>query len=202
MNVIAKSGLYRFPFEETFKILIEERMQSANKAFWKDIKIYRNKDVPWRVICRRLVDHVYPVFCFGSENWSWTVETMNKIKRWEAKIMMRLFRFKKNDETWVAWNTRCCRTARKTWVHQGLPFLNGLIAENLWRAMGWTSGEGTNPVFLSLKKVLKWRSPTWWYNTHAKGIREDPRNHTMWKHKWGWHNFSESVGRDEHMRFS
>ena len=23
-------------------------MQSANKAFWKDIKIYRSKDIPWR----------------------------------------------------------------------------------------------------------------------------------------------------------
>ena len=60
MNVITKGGLCRFPLEETFKILgcvmntqgktldaIEERMQSANKAFWEDIKIYRNKDVPW-----------------------------------------------------------------------------------------------------------------------------------------------------------
>ena len=61
MNVITKSGLYKFTREENFKILgsvmnrqgktldaIEERMQSANKAFWKDIKIHRNKDVPWR----------------------------------------------------------------------------------------------------------------------------------------------------------
>ena len=108
MNVITKGRLYRFPCEENFQILgcvmnrqrktlyaIEERMQSANKAFWKDIKIHRNKDVPWRVKCRRLVDHVYPVFCFGSENWSWTVETMNRVKRWETKIMMRLFRFER-----------------------------------------------------------------------------------------------------------
>ena len=31
---------------------VEERMQSANKEFWKDIKIYKNKDVPWRIKCQ------------------------------------------------------------------------------------------------------------------------------------------------------
>ena len=33
---------------------IEERMQSANKAFWKDILIFKSKDVPWKVKCQRL----------------------------------------------------------------------------------------------------------------------------------------------------
>ena len=32
------------------------------KLFWKDTKIYRSKDVPWRIKCQRLVDHVYAVF--------------------------------------------------------------------------------------------------------------------------------------------
>ena len=65
------SGCHKFPFEERFKILgyalnrrgkthdaIEERMSSANKAFCKDILIYESKDVPWKMKCRRLVDHV------------------------------------------------------------------------------------------------------------------------------------------------
>ena len=51
-------GCYKFPFEEDFKILgcmmnrqgktcgaVEERMQSANRAFWKDTKFPRSKDV-------------------------------------------------------------------------------------------------------------------------------------------------------------
>ena len=55
-------GCYKFSFEDTFKILErtpnrqgkscdaeEERMQSANKAFWKDSVIYKRKDVPWKV---------------------------------------------------------------------------------------------------------------------------------------------------------
>ena len=77
------SGCYKFRFEDEFKILgcamnrqgkshdaIEERMQSANKAFWKNILKNQSKDVAWKVKCQRLVDHVCAVFAFGSENWS------------------------------------------------------------------------------------------------------------------------------------
>ena len=71
-----------------------ERMQSANKAFWKDSVIFKSKDVPWRVKCQRLVDHVYAVFAFGSEHWSWTKQTMEKFKGKETKTMTRLFRLK------------------------------------------------------------------------------------------------------------
>ena len=35
---------------------VEERMQSANKAFWKDIVIYKSKYVPWKVKFQRLVN--------------------------------------------------------------------------------------------------------------------------------------------------
>ena len=59
----------------------EERMQSANKAFWKDILIYMSTDVPWKVKCQRLVGQVCAVFAFGSENWSWTKQTMETMKR-------------------------------------------------------------------------------------------------------------------------
>ena len=37
---------------------IEERMQRANEAFWKDVLTHKSKDVPWKVKCQRLVDHV------------------------------------------------------------------------------------------------------------------------------------------------
>ena len=59
---------------------MEERMQSANKACWKDVKIYRSKDVPWRVKCRRMVEIVYSVFCFGIDNRSWSQKTLDRIK--------------------------------------------------------------------------------------------------------------------------
>ena len=76
--VVTNGLMYRFLFEEKLKILgcamnrqgksldaIEERMQSANKTFWRDILIHRRKDVPWGIKCRRLVDHVYSVFLSG-----------------------------------------------------------------------------------------------------------------------------------------
>ena len=108
VSIYTTTGCHKFPLEEKFRILgnvmnrkgksddaIEERMQSANKAFWKDILISKSKDVPWKMQCRRLVDHVYAVFAFGSENWPWTVLTVDKTKGWEIKGMLRLFRFKR-----------------------------------------------------------------------------------------------------------
>ena len=44
---------------------VEQRMHSANKAHWRDILVYRSKDVPCRIKCWRLVDHLYSVFSFG-----------------------------------------------------------------------------------------------------------------------------------------
>ena len=54
-------GCYKLPLEEEFKILgcmmnrqgktcdaVEEIMPEGNKAFWKDIKIFKSKDVLWR----------------------------------------------------------------------------------------------------------------------------------------------------------
>ena len=96
-------------------------MQSANEAFWKDILIYKSKDVPWKVKCRKLVDHVYAVFAFGSENWSWTIQALERTKGWETRTMLRLFGFKRHkEETWVAYHTRRCNMARKIWIQMCL----------------------------------------------------------------------------------
>ena len=64
MNLCTASGCYKFACEEKFEILgyamdlqvtshdaIEERMQSAKKAFWNDILTYKSKDFPWKVKC-------------------------------------------------------------------------------------------------------------------------------------------------------
>ena len=69
-----RTGQHRIPFEEHFKILgfsfnqaektqdsLEERKQNANKAWWRDVKLYRSEAVPWRVKCRRRVEHVCSV---------------------------------------------------------------------------------------------------------------------------------------------
>ena len=59
LSIDTKTRRHRFLFEEKFKIFgctmnrqwkthecLEERMHSANKARWRDVKIYRSKDVP------------------------------------------------------------------------------------------------------------------------------------------------------------
>ena len=201
--LVATTGLmYKFPCEEKFKILgcpmnrqgttldaIEERMQSANKANWRDILVYRSKDVPSRIKCGRLVNHVYSVFSFGSEIWSLTIQTMDSTKRWETEILMRLFRFRRGkDETWVGYRTRCCKAARKIWIQMGLSFLYDIIAESMWRAMGWVCAQRPNAVVASLKQVFRWRSTQWWHTTQTEGMRDEPLNHTRWKHNCKWHN--------------
>ena len=163
------AGCHKFPLRRKFKILgcavnwqgksqeaIEERMQSANKAFWKDILIFKSKDVSWKVKCRRLDDHVYPVFAFGSENWSKTKLTLERIK-----TMLRLFRFKRHEETWLNYHTRTCNMARKIWIKMGLPFLFEKIAESMWRAIRWACDEKSNAVINPLKKIYRWRSTRW-----------------------------------------
>ena len=75
MTIRTRTGLHKLPFEKKFEILgctfkqagrmqdsMDERMQSANKARWRDV---RSTDVPWRIKCRRMLEQVYCVFCFS-----------------------------------------------------------------------------------------------------------------------------------------
>ena len=99
-----KKGPHTFPSDKSFKILgyifkpagkiqdsLDGRMQSANKACWRDVKIYKSKDVPWRRKCRRMLDQACSVLCFGSERWSWSRATFTELQ--VGKVMRRLFRF-------------------------------------------------------------------------------------------------------------
>ena len=134
---------------------IEGRLQSASKTFWKAILIYKSEDVPWKVKCQRLDDHVYAVFTYGSENWSWPTQTLDRTKGWKPRQMLRPFRIKRHKEgTLVDYHTRTCNVARKIWIQMGLPFLFERIAESTWRAMGWACNEKSNAVNNSLKKGL------------------------------------------------
>ena len=108
-EIDTKTGRHRIPLEEHFKILgfslnrqqktkdcLEERMQNANKAWCRDKKIYRSRDVPWRATC--MVEHVYGVPCFGSENLPWSHATLDKIKGWETKAMRRFISIQKKNK--------------------------------------------------------------------------------------------------------
>ena len=63
-----------------------------------------------------------------------------------------------------------------------------MIAENMWRAVGWTCDSKPNAVLTTLKYICAWRSTAWWQNTKARNITVDSNNHTRWKHMWEVHN--------------
>ena len=66
---------------------LEERMQSGSKARWRDAKIYQSKGVPWGIKWRSMVDQVYSVFCFGSDNLSCSRGTLDKLKGWDTNYV-------------------------------------------------------------------------------------------------------------------
>ena len=102
--------------------------------------------------------------------------------------MIRLFRFKRvKDETGVEYHTSCCKAARKIWIQMALPFLYGMIAESMWRGVGWVCDQRPNAVIDSLKQVSRWRGSRWWHTIQTEGMRDDPQSRTRWRHKWKWH---------------
>ena len=63
--------------------------------------------------------------------------------------------------------TRTCRIARKILVNLGSPFLSEVIAESVWRAMGWVCDQRPHAIINALKHVFKWRSTKWWQTTET-----------------------------------
>ena len=135
-------GCYKFLFEDEFRILgcvmnrqgktcdaVEERMQSANKAFWKDIIIFQKMSAfggP-RAACRLEVKPGHG----HSRHWK-------KLKVGMTKIMTKLFRLKRRKGRDVG------RVSHKNVYHgqedlgaDGSAFLYEKIAESMWRAMRW-----------------------------------------------------------------
>ena len=156
LSIDTTTGCHKIPFEEQFKIsrcalnrqgkahdAIEERMDNPlTKLFWENILRYKSEEIPRKIKCRRLVGHVLAVFSFGSENWSWTVQTLERSKGWETKTMLRLFRFinkkKKHGSTIVQGHAE--RPA----------FLYDVIAESMLRPTGWVCDERTNAAIDAL----------------------------------------------------
>ena len=143
-------------------------MEAANKAWWRDTKIYRSKDVSWRERCRRMVEHVCNVYCLGNENWCGSRATMDRIRKWETKAMRWVFRFKKEeDETWA----NCCARAARAPKACGEQWDGSVMKK-------------PNAVIHTLKQVFRWRSTKSWQSTQAVQMKKDPNNHTRWKHMW------------------
>ena len=102
---------------------IEERMQSANKSLLEGHSGLQEQTCAVEDQVQKIGGPRVFRLLFGCANWSCTIQTMDRIKKWETKIMMRLFRFKRGkDETWVEFHTRCCKAARKNGYRWADPF--------------------------------------------------------------------------------
>ena len=120
--------------------------------------------------------------------------------------MRRLFRFKKKEDENFAGNCqRTARAARTIWTKMKPPFLSEVIAESMWRALGWACHPKPHADLTSLRHAFEWRSTQSWQDTKAINMEHDPYNHARWKHTWNWHNrvcvwdivASEWAGKEE-----
>ena len=94
-------------------------------------------------------------FCFGSENGSWSQAILDRIKGWETKVTRRSFRFKKKeDEALKGYCQKTARAAGTIWTKKKLSFLSEVIAESMWRAMGWPCDPKPNAVVTTLKHTF------------------------------------------------
>ena len=108
------------------KVHLQSRSENAKTAWRNECKVRTKAGGETRRFtdartfhgdnCTKMVDHVCSVFCFGSENWFWSRETLDRIKGWETTTMRRLFRFKrKEDETLTGYCTKTARASRTIW---------------------------------------------------------------------------------------
>ena len=103
-------------------------------------------------------------------------KTFDRIKEWEPKAMSRLYRFKEDkDEKWSDYHTKTQKKGEKILV----PLLSEVIAESMWRAMGWVCYERPNAVINTLKQVFGWRNTKRCHSTQASGMKNDHKVETQ-----------------------
>ena len=124
---------------------IEVRRQFANKACWKDILIYKSKDTHGR----SSVDDWWTTYLpssFSGVTLGPGQQRPSKGSRSRRPKQCSVCAASQDEkeETLVDYHARTCKTPRKMWVQMCLPFLYEVIAESMWRAMGWVCFERPN----------------------------------------------------------
>ena len=87
--------------------------------------------------CRRMVNQVYSVFCFGSEHCSWWTAILDRSEGLKIKAVRRLFRFERMEDDLLKEDCmRSARAARFIWKKMKFLFVSEMMTESMWRAMG------------------------------------------------------------------
>ena len=92
-------------------------MQSANKAWWRDVTIYRSKDVPWRAKCRRMVEHVKKCILLSKRKLVLDSSHLGQnYKGWEAKGPVAFVPSQKKRRRNMGYCQGTARAARTIWT--------------------------------------------------------------------------------------
>ena len=67
----------------------ERTLRKGLGSWWRDRYIHRSKTVPMAAKCKRVHSHVYITVLSGSINWPWSGAMINKVRAWEAKIVLQ-----------------------------------------------------------------------------------------------------------------
>ena len=64
---------------------MRSRMMKANRAFWCDIKFYKNKGIAEGRKHKRYREVVQPCILHSCEGWSWNKEIFDSLHGWESR---------------------------------------------------------------------------------------------------------------------
>ena len=101
-------------------------------------------------------------------NWSWSKESVIRLKRRQTVISERIKLFTMGESVLEEDQDSLCNTE--------------VVAAKLWRAVGWANHDDPVAVTKALKHAMKWRSITWWRDRSALGMATESTNERRWKH--------------------
>uniref|UniRef100_A0A8D9B1A7 Craniofacial development protein 2 n=1 Tax=Cacopsylla melanoneura TaxID=428564 RepID=A0A8D9B1A7_9HEMI len=80
---------------------IKERIQIGNRAYFANISLLKNKLISRKTKMKIYKTLIRPIVTYGSENWTLTQEDQEKIRRFERKIIRRIYgAVRLNEEEW------------------------------------------------------------------------------------------------------
>ncbi|KAI5752917.1 hypothetical protein M8J77_021772 [Diaphorina citri] len=86
---------------------IKERLQSGNRAYFANLRLLKNKLITRKTKLKIYKTLIRPIITYGSESWTLTQEDQEKIRRFERKIIRRIYgAVQVNDEEWRIRNNR------------------------------------------------------------------------------------------------
>jgi len=158
--------------------------------FGRDAQYYLARSVPWKAKAERFARRVHPVLLYGAGTWVWKQTIVQRIKAWETKLLMRMFRVAKQaGEEWVKWYKRSARVAIKMFAECGQQSVVEKLLLKIHRLAGVIGrayafekeGLRIPPAMLFLESAISWRDTWWWRTLQQTAPSTDP----SWRHPCG-----------------